>query len=132
MTERGQVNFPSGSGRSPASVHRFVRRFPNTQRLRVLIVCDLQLFIRDCNRFAYLCVKHFRGEPFFSFRRQREESTFSLSYGFQFIQVSRIDFEAVIDHSNYASTGKSCQSTGELTDSWNRVVRGISSTDDRG
>ena len=25
MTERGQVNFPSGSGRSPASVHRIVR-----------------------------------------------------------------------------------------------------------
>jgi hypothetical protein len=27
MTERGQVSFPSGSGRSPASVHRIVRRF---------------------------------------------------------------------------------------------------------
>ncbi len=24
MTERGKVNFPSGSGRSPASVHRIV------------------------------------------------------------------------------------------------------------
>jgi hypothetical protein len=27
MTERGQVNFSSGSGRFPASVHRMVRLF---------------------------------------------------------------------------------------------------------
>lgn len=27
MTERGQANLPSGSGRSPASIHRIVRAF---------------------------------------------------------------------------------------------------------
>ena len=38
MTERGQVNFPPGSGRSPASVHRIVRKSICLDRHRVATI----------------------------------------------------------------------------------------------